>query len=114
MAKGHTQPVHAPHRHISRTRHHELVVVDVVGLGGVIGIGVDTCAFVRLTGGELAEVLVGELQVLRPKDHGTYPELGVDSDVQAFQVAVINGQAGCDHAVTVVAKGHTQPVHAPD
>ena len=110
MAKGHTQPVHAPHRHISRTRHHELVAVDVVGLGGVVSIGVDTCAFVRLACGELAEVLVGELQVLRTKGHGTDGELGVHGDVQAFKVAVIDGQAGR----AAMPKGHTQPVHTPN
>ena len=112
MPEGHTQPVHATHRHIRRTRQHELVVVDVVGFGGIVGVGVDAGSLVGLAGGELAQVLVGEFQVLGTKDHRTHLELGVDGDVQAFQVAVVDGQAGGYHAIGVVPEGHTEPVHA--
>ena len=114
MAKGDTQLVHPRDRHIRRARQHELVVVDVVGLCRVIGIGIDAGSLVRLTGGELTQVLVGELQVLGSKNDRAHPELGVDGDVQAFQIAVVDRQAGGHHAISVVAKGHTELVHARD
>ena len=110
MAKGHTELVHARDRDIRGARHHELVVARAIV--AVVGSGIDTRASVGSV--QVAEVLVGELQVLGSKNDRAHPELGVDGDVQAFQIAVVDRQAGGHHAISVVAKGHTELVHARD
>ena len=118
VAEGHTQTAHAAHRHIAGARHGELEPRCVVRLGGVVRPGVDDSRRACRARGNLAGVLVGELEVFHAKLNIANLEARIDRQIEGFQLAIHDDQAGRRrrHAVdgVRVAHGDAQVGHAAD
>ena len=119
VPEGHAEVSHATNAQAGRARHRELIIARNVGTTGISsGPNAGSAVLcnrhaVHNLGGNLAEVLVGEFQITDPELDTANREAGIQGHVQAFQVAVIDGQAGCYHAVAVVAEGHAdRRIHA--
>ena len=94
---------------IRRAGHCKDILINVIGLFGVIITSVNRPGRVTGSIGNLAGVLVVEFQVLSTEDNARNLEFGIHRYVQALQFAVSDGQAGGGS----VPEGNAQAVHAP-
>ena len=114
VAERDAQSVDATKLYKGGARHAELVVGGVITPAGVIHAVVDGARAVAGAVGDLAHVLVGELEIIHAELDGTHHEVGVDRHIDRFQLAVDQDQAGrfVPCGPVRVAEGHTQAVHA--